>query len=80
MVTGDADREGVESRKDRVGVGRGFQDARRQQSLVRHGRAQGATPGSKAASSLTWRVRGNQQKWGQQKWGQAWQVAIYSVS
>ena len=30
MVTGNADREGVESRKDRIGVGRWYQDASRQ--------------------------------------------------
>ena len=38
MVTGDAGREGVESRKYLVGDGRGFQDTRRQQFSVRTGK------------------------------------------
>jgi hypothetical protein len=41
MVTGNADREGVESRKDRMGVGRWSQDTSRQQILVRHGQRKG---------------------------------------
>ncbi len=60
MVTGRADREGVESRKDRVGNGRWVLAPSRQQILVRNKRVQGSTPGSKAASSLTQRLRGNQ--------------------
>jgi hypothetical protein len=36
-VTGDADLEGVESRKDRVVVGRWYQAASRQQYLSRDG-------------------------------------------
>ncbi len=53
MVTGDADHEGVESRKDRFGVGRWYGDASRQQTLAREGQVQATAPGSEAASSLT---------------------------
>ena len=60
MVTGRADREGVESRKDRVGNGRCAHAHSRQQILVRYERVQESTPGSKAASSLTLRLRDNQ--------------------
>jgi hypothetical protein len=45
-VTGDADLEGVESRKDRVVVGRWYQAASRQQYLSRDGEWGGTAPGS----------------------------------
>ena len=41
MVTGRADREGVESRKDRVGNGRWVLASSRQQILVRYGECKG---------------------------------------
>jgi hypothetical protein len=53
MVTGKADREGVESRKTVVGTGRWFRVTSRREPLVRHRRVQRATPGSEAASSFT---------------------------
>ncbi len=60
MVTGRADREGVESRKDLFGDGRWGLASSRQQTFARYERVQGSTPGSQAASSLTQRLRGNQ--------------------
>ena len=60
MVTGNADREGVESRKDLIGDGRWILASSRQQTFVRYKRVQESSPGSKAASSLTRRLRGNQ--------------------
>jgi len=59
-VTGDADPEGVESRKALVGNGRWVLAPSRQQPLVRYRQAPEAAPGSEAASSLTWRLCGNQ--------------------
>ena len=59
-VTGEADREGVEPRKDRYWERPMVLMGQQATVLCTLRRAQRATPGSKAVSSLTWRLRGNQ--------------------
>jgi len=59
-VTGDADLEGVEPRKNSDGECRQACPSGRQQPGLRDGERFGYSPGSEAVSSLTLRVCGNQ--------------------